>query len=98
MTTDSFFALTCASTIALMYGSILAFSGYRFFVFLLPFFGFFWGFGLGAQTMQSLFNEGFLASVAGWVVGFFLGLLFAVLSYFFFAAAVAVLAGSLGYT
>jgi len=98
MATDSFLALTCVSMLGLLFGFILAFSGYRFFLFLLPFWGFFWGFGLGAQSIQALFNSGFLADVTSWVVGFFLGIVFAVLSYLFFAAAVAILAGSLGYT
>jgi len=83
--------------IGLLFGFTLAFSGYRFFIFLLPFWGFFWGFGLGAQSIQAIFGTAFLADVTSWVVGFFLGVLFALLSYLFFAAAVAILAGSLGY-
>jgi len=98
MTTDSFFALTCTAMIGLMFGSILAFAGYRFFLFLLPVWGFFFGFALGAQTIQAIFNSGFLIDLASWVVGLFVGLAFAVLSYLFFAAAVILAAGSLGYT
>jgi hypothetical protein len=98
MATDSFLALTCVAMIGMLFGFMLAFSGYRLFLFLLPVWGFFWGFGLGAQTIQAIFNTGFLADVTSWVVGFFLGLVFAVLSYFFFAAAVALAAGSLGYS
>src|SRR3954465_13185560 len=97
MATDSFFALTCVSSIGLLFGFSLAFAGYRFFLFLLPIWGFFWGFGLGAQSIQVLLGDGFLASISSWVVGFFLGMLFAVISYLFFAAAVAILAGGLGY-
>ena len=52
----------------------------------------------GAQTIQALFGNGFLSNVTSWVVGFFFGVAFAVLSYLFFAAAVAILAGSLGYS
>jgi len=84
--------------LALFYGSILSFAGYRFFLFLLPVLGFIWGFIIGAQSMQAIFNEGFLTSVVSWVVGFLFGLLFAVLSYLFYIAAVAILAGSLGYS
>src|SRR3954466_3169465 len=98
MTNDSFFALMCMSLFALLFGSILAFSGYRFFLFLLPIWGFFFGFALGAETIQAIFGTGFLSDVTSWVVGFFAGLLFAVLSYLFYFAAVAILAGSLGYT
>jgi hypothetical protein len=59
--------------------------------------GFLFGFGLGAQSVQLLFGEGFLATATGWIVGFFVALIFAVLSYLFYAFAVALIAGSLGY-
>jgi len=98
MTSDSFLALTCTASLGLLFGFILAFAGYRFFLFLLPIWGFFFGFGLGAQSVQALFGTGFLADITGWVVGFFVGLVFAVISYIFFAGAVAVIAGSLGYS
>lgn len=98
MTNDSFFALMCLSLFALLYGSVLAFSGYRFFLFILPIWGFFFGFGLGAQTVQAIFGVGFLSGVTSWVVGFFVALIFAALSYLFYVFAVAMLAGSLGYT
>jgi hypothetical protein len=97
MTNDSFFALMCMSLFAQLFGSILAFSGYRFFLFLLPIWGFFFGFGLGAQTIQAIFGTGFLSDVTSWVVGFFVALLFAALSYLFYFFAVAMLAGSFGY-
>ena len=47
--------------------------------------------------MQALFGVGFLATVTSWVVGFIVGAIFAVLSYLFYLAAVAIVAGSLGY-
>jgi hypothetical protein len=91
------FELLCVTLIALLFGTAVCFGGYRLFLFLLPIWGFFFGFGLGAQTVQLLFGQGFLATVTGWVVGFLAALLFAVLSYLFYAFAVAVIAGSLGY-
>jgi len=97
MTNDSFFALACMAVIALFYGSVLGFAGYRFFMFLLPIFGFIFGFGLGAQTMQAIFGTGFLSTAVSWVVGFVVALVFAVLSYLFYFLAVALLAGGVGY-
>jgi hypothetical protein len=97
MTTDSFFALAVAAMIALFFGAVLAFAGYRFFLVLLPIFGFFFGFVLGAQTIQALFGEGFLATLTGWLAGFIVALVFAVGSYFFYIAAVGVLGFALGY-
>jgi hypothetical protein len=97
MNTDSFFALMCVSVIALFLGFVMAFNGYRLFQFLLPIWGFFFGFGLGAQTVQAIFGTGFLSNVTGWVVGFVVALVFAVLSYLFYFVAVALLGASVGY-
>lgn len=91
------FELLCMALIALIFGLVVAFGGYRLFLILLPIWGFFSGFLLGAQGIAFLFNEGLLATVTGWVVGFFVGLLFAVLSYLFYFIAVGVVSFSLGY-
>ena len=91
------FELLCATLIALLFGAAVCFGGYRLFLILLPIWGFFFGFGLGAQTIQMLFGENLLVSVTSWVVGFIVALIFAVLSYLFYAIAVAIIAGSLGY-
>ena len=77
--------------------SVVAFGGYRLFLILLPIYGFFFGLAFGAHSVQALFGDGFLSTTTSWVVGFFAGLLFAVLSYLFWAVAVAIAAGSLGY-
>lgn len=97
MITDSFFTLACAGLIGLFFGTFLVFAGYKFFMFLLPVWGFFFGLALGAQSVQVLLGDGFLATTTSWVVGFIVGALFAVLSYLFYAFAVAIIAGSLGY-
>lgn len=91
------FELICMTTIALLFSAALIFGGYRFFLFLLPIWGFFFGFGLGAQAVQALFSDGLFATVTSWVVGFIVAVIFALASYFFYAAAIAVAAGALGY-
>lgn len=92
------FNVLCAGLIGTLFGVVLAFLGYRLFLILLPIWGFFFGFLLGAETVQWLFNgTGLLVDVTGWVVGFIVGAIFAVLSYLFYIAAVAIIAGSLGY-
>jgi hypothetical protein len=98
MTSESFFALMVGGTIALFFGALLLFGGYRFFWVLIPILGFFFGFGLGAQTVQALFGGGFLATITGWVVGFGVAVLFALLSYLFYFTAVALIGGALGYS
>ncbi len=91
------FEMFCATLIALLLGAVVLFGGYRLFLILLPIWGFFFGFGLGAHTVTLLFGDAFFATITGWVVGFFVGLLFGLLAYLFYAIAVAIIAGSLGY-
>lgn len=98
MVTDSFFTLACAGLIGILFGMALTFAGYRLFLVLLPIWGFFFGLALGAQTMQALFGQAFLATITSWVVGLIVGGIFAVLSYLFYMLAVAIIAGSLGYS
>jgi len=83
--------------IALFFGLVVAFSGYRLFLVLLPIWGFFAGFFLGAQTIQFLFNESFLETATAVVVGFVVGAIFAILSYLFYVAAVAIIGFWAGY-
>src|SRR5512136_168394 len=98
MTTDSFFTLMCGGLIGLLFGLVLAFAGYRLFLILLPIWGFFFGFALGAQSIQALFGEAFLATITSWVVGFIVAAVFAILAYLFYIFAVALISFSLGYT
>ena len=87
--------LVAAAFIALL-GVGLCLVGYRIFLVLLPIFGFFAGFWLGAEAVALIFNTGFLATVAGWVVGFVVGLIGALVSYLFFTLGVAVVAAGIG--
>jgi hypothetical protein len=80
-----------------MGGAVICFGGYRLFLFLLPVWGFLWGFALGAMTLQAVFGIGFLATVTSWIAGFVVGAIFAMLSYMFYIFSVGMLAGSLGY-
>lgn len=91
------FEVLCVSLLALLVGLAICFNGYKWFLILLPIWGFFWGFALGAQALQAVFGIGFLATVTSWVAGFVVGAIFAVLSYLFYQVAVALMAGSLGY-
>lgn len=93
----SFLGTFIGAVVLLSLGSLVAFAGYRLFLILLPIYGFFLGISIGAHSVQALFGEGFLSTTTSWVVGFFVGLAFAVLSYLFWVVAVAIFAGSLGY-
>lgn len=98
MINEPFLSLACAGLIGILFGLVLCFAGYRLFIVLLPIWAFVFGFALGAQAIQVLFNVGFLATVTSWVVGLVVGAIFAALSYLFYIAAVAIIAGSLGYS
>src|SRR5260370_32238315 len=83
--------------LALVTGAAFCLAGYRFFLFLLPIWGFSAGFSIGASAMVDLFGGGFLSTTSSLVVGFVVGLVFAVLSYLFYYFAVTVLGASVGY-
>ena len=79
-----------------MVGLAFCFYGYRIFLVLLPIWGFFAGFWLGATVISIIFGGGFLGTVTGIVVGFITGIIFAVLSYLFYIVGVAIIAGAIG--
>jgi len=83
--------------VALVVGAGFTFYGFKFFLILLPLWAFVVGFAAGAQGMAVLFGEGFLATIIGWIVGFLLGAVFAVLSYLWYWAAVTLLGFFVGY-
>jgi hypothetical protein len=89
--------LICMTMIGLMFGALVCYGGYRLFLVLVPIWCFFWGFGLGIQTVQALLGDGTFATITSWVVGFVVAVGFALLSYLFYAFAVALIAGWLGY-
>jgi len=81
---------------AALLGAAFCFAGYRLFLVMLPIWGFFAGFWIGAESISHLFGTGFLVTTTAWVVGFFTGLFFAILSYLFYFFGVIILAGSFG--
>jgi len=78
-------------------GAAFCFAGFRLFLLLLPIWGLFTGFMVGAGATATLLGEGFLASTLAIVVGIVVAIVFALLSYLYWWGAVAVIAGALGY-
>ncbi|MFM7426872.1 MAG: DUF4203 domain-containing protein [Elainella sp.] len=74
-----------------LFGGLLCFAGYRFFLVMLPVWSFFGGLWLGMRGFQLLLGEGLAASVTGLTVGVLLGLGLAVFSWLFYDAGVALL-------
>lgn len=89
---EVFFAL-----ISVLLGVALTFGGYRLARIIIPLWGFFAGFTLGASGTSDALNSSFIGTTLGIVVGFFVGLLFALLAYFFFSLAIILFTASLGY-
>ena len=92
-----FFQTVLVSLLLILLGLAMTFAGYRFFVILLPIWGFFAGFQFGATIFTNIFGEGFLRTVLSWVVGLLVAIFAAVLAYLFYAVAVVLLAGFVGY-
>ncbi len=84
-------------TLGVLLGAAFCLAGFRFFLILLPIWGLFTGFMVGAGAMATLLGEGFLASTLAIVVGIVVAIVFAVFSYLYWWGAVAVIAGALGF-
>ena len=82
--------------LAIAIGAAVCFAGYKFFLFLLPLFGFVAGFWIGSAAIVELFGGGFLVEVTSWVVGVVCGIILAIGSYFFWYIAVVALSGAVG--
>ena len=63
--------------LAIAVGALFAFRGYFAMRMIIPIWGAFAGFMLGAGLVSSASNDGFLRSVLGWVIGIVLAALFA---------------------
>ena len=83
--------------LVMLVGLVFCFVGYRFFRILITIWGFFAGFNLGTAAMAALFNNAFLQTTTGIVLGLVIGLVFAVLAYFFYYFAVVLLGATAGY-
>jgi hypothetical protein len=92
-----FFQTILVSLIAILLGLALTLGGYRFFIILLPIWGFFAGFSAAASAISGLSDTNFLTTVFSWVIGILLGLLFAALAYLFYYAAIIILGATVGY-
>jgi hypothetical protein len=85
-------------SLIVLIGALFCFRGYLAMRFVIPIWGGFTGFMVGAGLVASFTDEGFLGSILSWVVGLGVGLLFALLAYFFYEIAVLLAMGSIGFT
>ncbi len=83
--------------VAVAIGTAFTFWGLRFFLLLLPVWGFLFGFIVGADATTYLLGDAFLATTLSWVIGFVVALLFAALSYLYYWFAVVWIGATAGY-
>jgi len=88
-------AITLAILAALL-GLAFSLVGYRFFLVMLPIWGFFAGFWMGAYGASLILGSGFLSTAMGWIVGLLFGVFAAVFSYLFYTIGVAIVAAGFG--
>ena len=72
--------------IAILTGAVFCFRGYLAMRIIIPLWGAFAGFLLGAGIVSGA--DGFLGSALGWIVGIVLAVVFGAIAYFFYAVAV----------
>ena len=82
---------------ALLAGGFMLFAGQLVLRFVLPIWGFFTGFAVGAGLFAELADERFLGTVLGWVTGLVLALVFAVFAYLYYAVAVILAMSAFGF-
>jgi len=84
--------------LAIVVGLLFCFRGYLAMRVVIPIWGAFAGFMLGAGLIDSFTGDGFLGSVLGWVVGIALGALFALLAYLYYEISVVIAMAAIGFT
>jgi hypothetical protein len=78
-------------------GAAWAFFGLRFFAILLPIWAFFFGLTAGIDFASTIFADGIIGTTISWGVGLVFGIVLALISFFWYYAAVTILGGALGY-
>jgi hypothetical protein len=81
----------------ILVGVLFCFRGYLAMRFVIPIWGAFAGFTLGAGLIASFTDEGFLSSLLGWGVGLAVAAVFGLLAYLFYSVAVLLGMGAIGF-
>jgi hypothetical protein len=83
--------------LAIVIGALFCFRGYLAMRAIIPAWGAFAGFMLGAGLVASFADESFLASAAAWLVGFGVAILFGALAYLYYEISVLLAMASIGF-
>jgi hypothetical protein len=76
---------------------MFCFRGYLLMRIVIPVWGFFVGFALGGAIISAITDRAFLGTVLGWIIGVVIGVVFAFIAYTYYAVAVVLTMGTVGY-
>src|SRR5262245_10589952 len=83
--------------LAIIAGGAMLFAGQLVLRIVIPIWGFFTGFAVGAGLVAGFADERFLGTVLGWVLGLILAVVFALLAYLYYYVAVTLAMGAFGF-
>jgi hypothetical protein len=83
--------------LAIAIGAAFCFGGWLMMRVIIPIWGAFAGFVFGAGLVASFWDEGFLSTATGWLVGFVFAILFGALAYLFYEVAVVLAMAAIGF-
>jgi hypothetical protein len=83
--------------LALIAGAVLCFRGQLVLRLVIPVWGAFAGFAFGAGLVSGLGDVRFLGTALGWLLGLLFAVVFAILAYLYYAVAVVLAAGAMGF-
>lgn len=83
--------------LAIAVGALFCLRGFMTMRLIIPIWGAFTGFVLGAGIVSNLTDDGFLGSVLAWVVGFAVALLFGAIAYLYYEVSVLLAMGAIGF-
>lgn len=84
--------------LAVAVGALFCFRGYLALRLVFPIWGAFVGFMFGAGLVSNVANQGFLRTLLSWIVAVVFALLFGLLAYLYYAVAVIIGMGAIGFT
>lgn len=84
--------------LAVVVGALFAFRGYLAMRVIIPIWGAFAGFVLGASLVTTFTDERFLRNLLGWIVGLAVAALFALLAYLYYEISVVIVMATVGFT
>lgn len=84
-------------SLAVLMGLGLTFWGYRLARIVIPLWGLFAGFTIGASAAADALGKNFIGTTLGIALGLVIGVVFALFAYFFFSLAIVLLGATVGY-